>query len=128
MRRFLLASVLFLVALTDSHDAVRFIQPKSSIVLGSPAGVEVPIQVKITPHEDNRSYRIQWADGSSGKSLYGLDEPATQPAFKVRIHESQTIVATVFGAGGKVLGRTEFPIKVCGGENGCLLESKKPSK
>ena len=128
MRRLALFSVLALVALTDSHDPIRFLQPKSPIVLGSPSGVEIPVQVKILPHEDNRSYRIEWADGSSGKSLYGADEPATQPPFRVRIHESQTIVATVYGSGGKVRGRVEFPIKVCGGEHGCDLKSKTPSR
>lgn len=119
MRKISLFGVLALVALTDSHDPIKFIQPKSAIVMGSPSGVEIPVQVKILPHADNRFYRIEWADGSSGKSLMGDEEPATQPMFRVRLHDSQTIIATVFGAGGKVLGRTEFPIKVCGGETGC---------
>lgn len=131
MRRLALFSVLALVALTENHNPISFIQPKSRIVLSDPRGVDVLVQTKITPSDQNRWFRLEWPDGVSMKSLNGSDESAIQPEkpLKIRVFPGKTqIIASVFGSGQKLLGREILELSVCGGEEGCSPESKKPSK
>lgn len=114
----LLIGALLLVALTDGKP-VSFIQPKSAVILASPYGAEIPLQVRIEPSPLNRGYRIDWDGGASARSLNGDEEPALQPPLTIRVFQSQTIVARVFGEGGKQIARAEFNLKVCGGSEEC---------
>ena len=116
-RLVLLLAALGLVAFS-ANDPVAFVQPKSHIILAQHGGVEIPIQIRIEPNAENRSYRIEWANGVSARTLDGADDAALQPTLKIRVFQSQTIVASVFGPGGKLLYRAELPLEVCGNE-GC---------
>lgn len=120
MRRWpLLLGVLGLVALTSNHDPITFIQPKSRVILQHYGGSEVPVQIRIEPNKENRSYRIEWSGGASARTLDGADDAALQPPLTIRVFESEIITAAVFGPGGKLLYQKEFPLKVCGGEVAC---------
>ena len=110
-RSLLLLAALTCAALTKGDD-VRFLQPKSRMILSAYGGAEVPVQIRIEPNVANRGYRIDWDGGATARSLDGDQEAATQPSITIRVFESQTIVATVFGSGGKVLSRATMDLEV----------------
>jgi hypothetical protein len=109
-------------AAAAAPPAVRFVQPRVPIVLSAPTGTEIPVQLRIEPDADNRSYAIAWCDGAHAHTLDGADESAMQPAARpllVRVAPGDCeFVASVFGAGGKVRARTSFVMHVCGGQDG----------
>lgn len=97
---------------------LRFIQPRANVVLATPQGVEIPVQLRIEPHADNRGYVIVWQDGKSGHSLDGADDAAIHPIkpLMIRVFEGvQTIDAYVLGPGGKTREHTAHQLRVCGG-------------
>lgn len=108
----------------DGPPVVRFLQPRASVILVGPYGSDIPVQLRIPPHADNRSYTIAWVNGQSSHTLDGDNDAAVQPIapLKVRVYAGrQDLIAEVYGPGGKVRGRAVLPLKVCGGldDDGC---------
>lgn len=108
-------------AVAAAPPAVTFIHPRVPIVLSSPRGTEIPVQLRIEPHADNRGYAIAWCDGASGHTLDGAEDSAIQPAIApLSVHVGPgdcPFTASVLGAGGKVRASTSFVMHVCGGQD-----------
>jgi len=123
-RTLLLIPILVCVALTDGHD-LKFLHPKARMVIVGVRRVEIPVQIWIERHPDNRAYRIDWSGescpgGSSAKTLDGDRESRVHPEFKpLAVSLTQAgvcqIAASVYGPGGKVRSATAIEIKGCGG-------------
>lgn len=104
-------------------EPLRFVHPRSTVSL---TGGEIPVQVWVQRHPDNRAVRISWdgvgCNGSSTKSMDGQYEAAVQPPMaplKVRMTPGVcTITAEVLGPGGKLRHRTFLEMRICGPE-GC---------
>lgn len=125
-RRWLLGLALAGVALTSDVGRVTFVQPVRQFVLPPYGGTEIPVQTKIPVSADNRAWALQWSGeacpgGASVRELHGADDPALEPAeapLSVRIFAggSCVFVASVYGAGGKLLARGDVTIRTDAGE------------
>lgn len=108
-----------MLSLVIPRPAVEFLQPRSRIILASPAGSDIPVQIRIEPHPDNRAYLITWCDGASAKSLDGADEAAVHPIrpLTIRVHPGTCeLLARVLGPGGVERGRATLTLHICGGD------------
>ncbi len=134
MRRFVLALVLGGVGITGPtcSDSIHlqdrpveplwFIHPKTHVALSGVTGLDIPVQVWVLRHKDNRQITIAWSgagcSGSSSMMLDGQYEAAVYPAFRyllVRMGPGVCILeAVVYGAGGKVLQRATFEMTIMG--------------
>lgn len=126
MRVLILSIALGVAALSEGHDAIRFVHPKRTIVLAGPGGVDIPVQTLIRRHELNRVFRLEWGGeacgGSSTKELDGDAASALQPIepLKVRVYSGTcTFAAAVFGPGGKLRAIQRLEVRVCGGMESC---------
>lgn len=106
---------------SPARPAIEILQPHAHVVIAGPRGVELPLQIRIEPHADNRSYLITWCgDGASGQTLDGEDSPALHPEVRLIIRVfpgACEITATVYGPGGSVRGRATHTLLVCGGDD-----------
>lgn len=126
--RLLAVCLLAMVSIAPKpQPAVAFIQPRVPLVLSGPYGEEIPLQVRIEPHADNRSYMLTWCGtGASGHTLDGADDAAIQPTVKaltIRVFPGDCeLTATVYGPGvGQVRARATLTVHVCGGDDeGCI--------
>jgi hypothetical protein len=127
IRTGLLALALSLAALSDWHgDAIRFVHPKRTLILGGLGGVDVPVQTLVARDPENRFFRLQWdgerCGGSSTKELDGENSPALQPIEPLKVRMGAGIcsfAAAVYGPGGKLRALARLEVKVCGGEESC---------
>lgn len=118
------AFLLFLAGISLAPEkprpAVEFLQPRSPIILAGLTGSEIPVQIRVEPHADNRAYAIVWCDGASAKSLDGENDAAVQPIrpLVIRVFPGRCdLTATVFGPGAEqVRARATLTLRVCGGE------------
>ena len=106
---------------TDEAPLVTFLQPKRAFVLEHPRGVDIPVQLRVEPHADNRAVSLTYCDGAFAWPLEGADDSVVQPVAPLTFHifESCLFVATVLGPGGKVRARAVLDMKVCGGLEAC---------
>lgn len=114
---------LLLVALALAYlvapPPVAFIQPRSRVVLASPYGTEIPVQVRVEPTTANRALVIEWCTGRSARSLDGADDTAVQPIkpLSVRVFAGTCVfTATVYDSNRKQLARAQLDVHVCDGE------------
>jgi hypothetical protein len=114
-------------------EPLRFIHPKSPLSMSGMSGVDIPVQVWVLQHEDNRVVDITWGGANcAGRFAWTLDgkyEAAVQPPmgpFNVRMGPGLcTIVAEVLGPGGKLRHRAVYEMRICGGEASCTGDGTK---
>jgi hypothetical protein len=121
------------VVVTHTVEPLRFIQPRASVALSGPAGVDIPVQLWVENDPENRQLDIVWRGagcaGSSSRSLDAEYEAEVQPPtgpFNIRMAPGIcTIVAQVLGPGGKVRWSKTFEMRICGGTDGCGEDKTK---
>jgi hypothetical protein len=109
---------------TPAPAVVSFLHPRSPLLLASHTGTDIPVQLRIPPHADNRAYVISWCTGASGHTLDGDDDAAIHPTMKpltIRVYSGKCeLTATVYGPGAtQVRGRASMTLLACGGEEEC---------
>lgn len=132
MRVLLLSIALGVAALSEGHDAIRFVHPKRAFLLAGPGGVDVPVQAFFPPHADNRWVQIERHQDESveilfAKSADGDNERALQPIekFFIRAHAGVFVLRALACRGereGRCVGVREsarLEVRVCGGEESC---------
>ena len=134
----LLLTVLARGCAESAHAApdVKFIQPRSTIVLAGPAGVsQIPLQARIEPHAANRWVQFEVWTGdlvveSQAWSLDGENAAALQPTYRPlhlgRLghgqHTFRVLVCTTVtdeSKCGRVRAMASMIFRVCGGEDEC---------
>jgi hypothetical protein len=128
-KKWVLCFLLLFVAATDTHDGtLRFTSPKQQILIRMEGKeLRVPVQAFIPQDPLNRSYLLR-CDGacawSAGQSLNGANEDAIHPLQPIWVpldaYGLALFTVEVRGAGGKLLGRAEHRVTVCGGEESCI--------
>ena len=118
-RAYLFVGVVCLMA-TASEPPIKFLHPKSRLILLGAKSVEIPVQLWIKRHPENRSYRITWdgehCGGSSARTLDGDQDSQIHPPqwdqVKVRVTGigTCTVWASVYGSGGKIRASASLDI------------------
>lgn len=115
------------VTIYRAEEPLRFVQPRASVVLSGMTGVEIPVQLIVERHSENRALEIAWNGPTcAGRSVMQLDAEFAerlQPpmkAAKIRMGPGKCeIAASVFGPGGRIRHRRTFVMTVCGGAESC---------
>lgn len=104
---------------TPARPPIEFVQPRAHVILAGPRGVEIPIQIRVEPHTDNRSYVITWCgDGASAQTLDGDQDSALHPEkpLIVRVYPGACeLTAAVYGPNNTLRARVTHTLSVCGG-------------
>lgn len=108
-----------------ARPPVEFLQPRARVILASLHGTDIPVQIRIEPHVDNRAYAIAWCgEGVHVHTLDGADDAAIHPVspLTIRVYAGDCdLIATIYGPGDVIRARTTLTLRVCGGgeENAC---------
>lgn len=128
MRRLSLLVVAVLLLAVQGGPPVKFIHPKTRIVLASVRGfADIPVQVWAERHEANRLMRVEWwGEGCSGsfeREMAGEGAPRLFPDDGWRLARLQPGVclftASVYGAGSRLRHRATLEVCAAGGEHTC---------
>lgn len=127
-----LSLVLLAVALTKDHDPIRFLHPKSRVVLSHPRGVEIPVQVWIERHPEHRLLQLEWARAGETPQRHAQtvdgDHAKVFPAERwltIRLTPGEWVITALACSSHqealctRVHDRASMTVRVCGGDEEC---------